>query len=165
MEKQGTVEMCCELENTFNYKMPETITIRKFIPDKDEKIRCDMQNRIFKKDDRIPLSVQDIYFDECQEYYFADGSFFILLEDRLIGYGQLIMNNYVPTIVNFGILDEFRGKGYGKLFINFFLKIASDSGFDRVFIKVDYSNKIAFNLYGSVGFKIYKETYTWKLKI
>ncbi|WP_026883030.1 GNAT family N-acetyltransferase [Clostridium akagii] len=165
IEKHGTVEMYCVLENYIDFSIPKSITIRKFLPDVDEKLRCDLQNKIFKKDDRIPLSVQDIYFDEAQEYYFADGSFFIKLGDSTIGYGQLIMNNYIPTIVNFGILDEFRGHGYGKLFIKFFLKLAEDNGFDKIFLKVDYSNKIAFKLYESVGFKICKETYTWKLKL
>jgi len=165
MKKQGAIEMCSMLENNFDFKIPESISIKKFKSNLDERKRCYLQNKIFKTDDRIPLSVQDIYFDESQEYYFEDGSYFIKLGNQEIGYGQLIMNNYVPTIVNFGILDEFRGHGYGKAFIKFFLRLAADKNLDNVFIKVDYSNKIAFNLYSSVGFKIYKETYTWKLKI
>lgn len=164
MKKQGTIEMHCNLENNFHFEIPESISIKKFIPNMDERKRCDLQNKIFKTDVRIPLSIQDIYFDESQEYYYEDGSYFIKLGNREIGYGQLIMNNYVPTIVNFGILDEYRGRGLGKLFIKFFLKLAANKNLDNVFIKVDYSNKIAFNLYSSVGFKVYKEIYTWKLR-
>jgi GNAT superfamily N-acetyltransferase len=161
---KGTLEMCCGLKETLGWEIRKDVMITKFLSDRDEKIRCQLQNKIFEKDDRIPLSIQDIYFDESQDYYFEDGCYFINLDDKPIGYGQIIINDSVPTVVNFGILEEYREKGYGKYFIKFLQNVAAENGFKDILIKVDWDNKVAFELYKSVGFKIDKEIYKWKLQ-
>jgi ribosomal protein S18 acetylase RimI-like enzyme len=160
----GTLEMCCSLNYNYNFKMKDNIVIENLVPNRDEKKRCIIQNSIFKKDGRTPLSIEDIYFDQCQSYYFREGCFFIKHNNFVIGYGQIIINDGAATIVNFGIVDEFRGRGYGKLFLLFLLLRAKNFNFRSIFIRVDTSNTIALNLYKSVGFKIEKEIYKWKLK-
>lgn len=160
----GTLKMRCPLDYNFNFEMKDDITIENLVLNRDEKKRCDIQNNIFKKDGRTPLALEDIYFDQCQNYYFEKGCFFIKLKDFIIGYGQIIINEGIPVIVNFGILDSFRGKGYGKFFLLFLLSKAKEINFKEIFIGVDSSNTIALNLYKSVGFKIEKEICTWKFK-
>ncbi|WP_406541200.1 hypothetical protein [Clostridium ljungdahlii] len=56
------------------------------------------------------MTLEDIYFDEAQDYYFEKGAIFLKQNDEYIGYGQIVMENDIPVIVNFGILKEFRGK-------------------------------------------------------
>lgn len=161
----GTLEMCCYLDDDYNFEMKDDIAIENLILNRDEKKRCDIQNDIFKKDGRTPLDVEDIYFDQCQNYYFQQGCFFIKLKNFVIGYGQIIINDGIPVIVNFGIIDKFRGKGYGKLFLIFLLSKSKENNFKEIFIRVDASNTIALNLYRAVGFKIKKEICTWKFKV
>lgn len=161
----GTLKMRCSLDFDYNFKMKDDITIENLILNRDEKKRCDIQNDIFKKDGRTPLDVEDIYFDQCQNYYFQQGCFFIKLKNFVIGYGQIIINNGIPVIVNFGIVDKFRGRGYGRLFLIFLLSKAKENNFKEIFIRVDSSNTIALNLYGTVGFKVKKEICTWKFKV
>ncbi|AGK97519.1 GNAT family N-acetyltransferase [Clostridium pasteurianum] len=161
----GTLEMCCSLDNDYNFEIKDDIVIENLILNRDEKKRCDIQNDIFKKDGRTPLDVEDIYFDQCQNYYFQQGCFFIKLKNFIIGYGQIIINDGTPVIVNFGIVDKFRGEGYGKLFLIFLLSKAKKNNFKEIFIRVDSSNTIALNLYRNVGFKVKKEICTWKFKV
>ena len=88
--------------------------------DKDEKARCILQNEIFNNDDRIPINIEDIYYDEAQEYYFDKGAIFIELDNKPIGYGQIIVEDKVAIIVNFGIIEKYRKEGYGKVSIKLF---------------------------------------------
>lgn len=162
----GNIELLCSLtEDAVEPLIIDEITIRKFIINRDEKLRCYIQNKIFEKDDRIPLSVQDIFFDEAQEYYFNEGCYFISEGKKVIGYGQIIVSDAIATIVNFGILKEYRKKGYGRYFLNFLKKVAKDNGFKKIYIKVDWDNEVAFKLYKAEGFKVLKEVDTWKLNI
>ncbi|AJA48019.1 acetyltransferase (GNAT) family [Clostridium pasteurianum DSM 525 = ATCC 6013] len=160
----GTLEMKCNLDREYNFNVKGDIVIENLVLNRDEKKRCAIQNAIFKKDGRTPLTVEDIYFDQCQNYYFDKGCFFIKLKGFVIGYGQIIINDGIPVIVNFGILENFRGKGYGRLFLLFLISKAKQQKFREIFIRVDSSNTIAFNLYRSVGFEIEKEICTWKFK-
>lgn len=130
----------------------------------DEQKRCEIQNEIFKNDARIPLSIEDIYFDEVQTYYFDKGSIFIKKDGNYIGYGQVIIEDDMPVIVNFGILKEYRGKGYSKSLLTYLIKIIKYNGFNKVMIKVKDTNKIALNLYEEIGFKITNEIYNWELE-
>lgn len=161
----GTFEMCCPLDKNFHYILDSSITIDKFIEKKDENKRCALQNMIFKKADRVPLSVEDILFDEEQNYYFKEGCFFMNYRNTSIGYGQIILDEDRPIIVNFGIIEKFRGKGLGKVFLLYLMQYAKDNNFKSIFIKVDSTNLIAYNLYQSVGFRLDKEIYKWEIDV
>lgn len=130
----------------------------------DEQKRCDIQNKVFKSDSRLPLSIQDIYFDEAQNYYFDKGAVFIKKDGEYIGYGQIIIEENTPIIVNFGILREYRGKGYSKSLLSYLLRIIKYNGFHCVKIKVKSTNYIALNLYKKLHFKVIRESYNWELK-
>ncbi|WP_411679486.1 GNAT family N-acetyltransferase [Clostridium thailandense] len=131
---------------------------------KDEAKRCQIQNEIFKDDNRIPLNIEDIYFDQIQSYYFDRGSIFLKKDGEYIGYGQIIIEDRIPTIVNFGILKEYRGNGYSKVLLSHLLKIIKFNGFDIVKIKVKSTNVPAINLYEKLGFYKKNEVYMWELK-
>ena len=157
LEKQ-----CFEYFNTF---IPREITFSIVETNKDEKLRCLLQNEIFKNDDRIPINIEDIYYDQAQEYYFDKGAIFIKCNNKTIGYGQIIVENGLAIIVNFGIIGEYRNFGYGKVLLGHLLNITMDNNFTKVSLRVDADNIVAFNLYSSLGFMIKKEFYTWqKLK-
>lgn len=130
-------------------------------PKNDAQIRCNLQNAIFKEDSRIPLSIEDIYYDEKQDYYLDDLTIFIKLKDRIIGYGQIIYSREMYTLVNFGILKGFRSKGYGEALICELVNLAKQKGIDNIFIRVEYDNFAARKLYDKVGFKEVGKFSTW----
>ena len=150
---------CNEHVNIF---VPEKITFSIVKKDKDEKVRCFIQNEIFKNDDRIPINIEDIYYDEAQEYYFDKGAIFIKLDNVTVGYGQIIVENQIANIVNFGIIEKYRKEGYGKALLRFLLDIAIDNNFSKVSLRVDSNNIVAYKLYISLGFNVKKELYTWQ---
>lgn len=155
----GTVKMELHLQDDFNPKITNEVSFKILEKGKEENIRCNIQNEVFKNDTRIPISIRDIYFDQCQDYYFDDGAIFIMKGNKHIGYGQIILDNSIPIIVNVGILKEYRGRGYGKALINYLLKMTSRYKFDKVLINVDWNNKVALELYKECGFKIITEQY------
>ena len=112
---KGFMEMEKECVQHLNIIVPENITFSTVEKDKDEKTRCLLQNEIFKNDDRIPINIKDIYYDEVQEYYFDKGAILMELNSRPIGYGQIIVEDNLAIIVNFGIIEEYRNEGYGKI--------------------------------------------------
>jgi GNAT superfamily N-acetyltransferase len=128
---------------------------------KDAKIRCSLQNSIFKEDSRVPLSIEDIYYDEKQDYYLEELSLFIKLKERVIGYGQIIYSREMYTLVNFGILQGFRSHGYGEALICELVNLAKRNGIENVFIRVEYDNVAAKKLYRKVGFSEVGNFSTW----
>lgn len=148
----GTNLMSFDLTN-YNYLRDTKYIFKKFLRNKDEKIRLRIQNEVFKSDTRLPLRVEDIFYDEQQEYYFENGAVFLLLDSEYVGYGQLIIEDNQAFIVNIGILNKFRGKGLGKKLVQYLLNIAKENGYTTAYLKVNLNNNIARNLYESIGFK------------
>lgn len=161
-ELEGNFELEINLQKYFDLKYFENVKVEALVKYKEEEVRCRIQNEVFHKDGRIPISVDDIYYDETQNYYVDDGSLFIKLDDETIGYGQLIFKDGIPFVVNFGLLPGYRGKGYGRYFLQYILNYAKSIGYEKVYIKVDINNFVAINLYKSVGFVEIKEYCIWK---
>jgi GNAT superfamily N-acetyltransferase len=159
---KGFMELEKQCTQYINNIVPKNITFSIVERDKDEKVRCLLQNEIFKNDDRIPINIEDIYYDEDQEYYFDKGAILIELDNIPIGYGQIIVEDKVAIIVNFGIIEKYRKEGYGKVFLNYLLNTAMDNDFSKVSLRVDSDNVVAFKLYLSLGFNIKREFYTWQ---
>ncbi|MCW6066421.1 GNAT family N-acetyltransferase, partial [Clostridium sporogenes] len=159
---RGVLELYLDLEKFNDYiQTPEHINFENPIINKHEKIRCYIQNEVFKSNNRVPLTKEDIYFDESQDYYVKDASFFIKKNDKYIGYGQVILENNIPFIVNFGILPNFRKEGYGKVLLDHILNKLKIKGFKKVMIRVSSENEVALNLYRSLGFLLYKEKHVF----
>jgi Acetyltransferases len=164
IRKEGTLILHLNIQEKMPLLIMENLEFEILKRGRDEQKRCELQNQIFKNEDRIPLSIEDIYLDEVQTYYFDKGSVFIKKDGDYIGYGQVIIEDNQPVIVNFGILKEYRGKGYSKAFLAYLIKIIKFNGFSDVMIKVKTTNRIALNLYEATGFKIINEIYNWELK-
>lgn len=163
-KKEGTLILYSDSYHNIPLTLKDGLEFENFRIGIDEKKRCDLQNEIFKNNTRIPLELDDIYFDEMQSYYFKFGAVFLKKDGKYIGYGQIIVENSMPFIVNFGILKEYRGKGYGKSLITYLFKICNYNNFKEVQIKVKSSNTIALNLYKSLDFKVISQRYNWELK-
>lgn len=161
---QGTIELKYDLHsNIINFTTPDNITFEKFIRGQHELLRCKIQNNAFHSNGRIPLTVEDIYYDETQDYYIANCAIFIKENNKHIGYGQVILEDSGPVIVNLGILSEYRGKKYGRYLLLYLLKIIRECGYENAIIRVNSTNLIALNLYKDVGFKEISYKYLWEL--
>ncbi|MGG7077561.1 GNAT family N-acetyltransferase [Clostridium sardiniense] len=137
------------------------ISFRTFMPNTDEQLRCKIQNEIFNDTGREPLHIKDIKYEESQKYYKKDLCIFILLDNKEIGYGQIVYNKNMYMVVNFGILKKYRGLGYGQYLLEYLINLAYDIELSELYIRVDYSNYKALNLYSKIGFKFIGYYNTW----
>lgn len=149
------------LDSPFKLSISKDLNFEILKEGSQESLRCFIQNSIFENKDRIPLIVEDIIFDEDQDYYLKSCSVFLKYQNEYIGYGQLILDNDEITIVNFGLIPSFRGKGYSKILLKRLLNIALENGYERVCIKVLEDNLKALGLYKSIGFTFKEEISTW----
>lgn len=163
-KKEGTLILYSNISEEIPIYLDGSLEFENLKMGEDEEKRCQIQNEIFKDDNRIPLNIEDIYFDQIQSYYFDQGAIFLKKDGEYIGYGQIIIENRIPTIVNFGILGEYRGNGYSKTLLSYLLKIIKLNGFDTVKIKVKSTNIPAINLYEKLGFCKKNEVCMWELK-
>lgn len=159
---EGNVEMEYLFSQCLIEEKDTSIEYVNFKKGRDESLRCFIQNETFKSNNRIPLTVADIYFDELQKYYIKDAAVFIKINNKFIGYGQVIIEKDVPLIVNVGILQAYRGKGYGKMLLLHLLCIVQGMSYKKVKIRVDYNNIIAMNLYSNLGFNVVSEKIIWE---
>lgn len=137
----------------YNYNIKEVkISIEKVILNRDEELRCKLQNSIFSASTRVPLEVEDIENDIEQDYYIKDLSLFIKVNNIAIGYGQIIYNRDMYTVVNFGILKEFRHYGFGKILLNNLIQSAKNKNIYDLYIRVEETNYNALKLYNWIGF-------------
>lgn len=141
--------VCCKLSET----ALSNISFKIYNPKEDRKIRCYIQNSVFRNESRVPLTTSDIEFDEKQEYYINDYCIFIQLNNKPIGYGQIVYNRGVYFIVNIGILQQYRNKGYGKILLSKLINMAYVNGINKLYIRVENNNTNAKLLYHNIGFK------------
>ena len=142
--------------------MIPNIYFKKFKIGKDEKLRCDIQNDIFHDKMRAEIDVTDIENDIKQEYYIEDLSIFLMMNNSAIGYGQVIYSRGRYTVVNFGIVSAFRGKGFGELLLKQIINECIDRNILDLYIRVDENNTKAINLYNKCGFKYEYSINNWK---
>jgi len=174
LEKLGFQKYSGEIELSLSEKAFEEALVKVNIPmgdlnfktfriGKDEGLRCYTQNKIFEEANRTPLSLADILYDVTRNYYVKGGSFFLYKGYDCIGYGQIIINDGSPYIVNLGIIEEYRGNGYSKVLLVHLLEKIKEMGYDQVRLTVKSGNEAALNLYWGFGFKNDYETYKWRL--
>lgn len=140
----------------------ENLEVRKFLIGKDEELRCILQNDIFYDEDRKPLMIEDIYSDMIQDYYLKNNCYFLIKDNEYIGYGQIILNRGFYTLVNFGILEEYRGIGFGTRFIRYIIDLCIKDNIYDLYIRVDEKNIKAINLYKKIGFNVIDEVLIWQ---
>ena len=149
--------------SSFNKNLNENRAVFKhFKEGQDEELRCTIQNSVFSDKNRIPLSVGDIRAEEDEEYYIKDFGVFICKDNgQVIGYGQIIFNKGLYTIVNLGILNEYRKQGYGEMLVKYLIQLCYENFIKNVYIRVEKSNSRALSLYNKIGFKEYESFVTW----
>ncbi|MCS6105305.1 GNAT family N-acetyltransferase [Clostridium botulinum] len=148
---------------SFNFN--KDVNFKVFTKKEDENLRCFIQNSVFKDNDRIPLVPYDIKLEEEEDYYINDLCVFIMIGNIAIGYGQVISNKDIYTIVNVGILEEYRKNGYGKMLIQYLIYICYKKHISQITINVDVNNYKALNLYKKIGFNEYGKISTWSNKL
>ena len=137
------------------------LEFRHFVKNYDENLRCALQNNIFYSENRVPLEPDDIFEEEKQDYYINDFSVFLCNKDNYIGYGQIILSNGLYTIVNFGIIEEYRCQGYGQALLNYLIKLCQINSINDIYIRVENNNHKAVSLYNKIGFRECASYYTW----
>ena len=120
--------VCCKLSET----ALSNISFKIYNPKEDRKIRCYIQNSVFRNESRVPLTTSDI---------------------KPIGYGQIVYNRGGYFIVNIGILQQYRNKGYGKILLSKLINMAYVNGINKLYIRVENNNTNAKLLYHNIGFK------------
>lgn len=163
-KKSGTLELKLLINDFLPLKYIDVVNFEVLKKDCQEAIRCKIQNEVFENDDRIPLNIEDMYFDQAQSYYLEEGAIFIKNNLSYVGYGQIIIEKDYVTVVNFGIINSFRRKGYGKLLLTKLLNIVKSLGYNKVSIKVASENTAALKLYKDLGFSIIGEICNFELK-
>lgn len=147
----------------FDKKNDESFAFIPFIKGRDENIRCKVQNEIFYEENRIPIKTKDIIYECSRKAFLKDLAFFGVKDNKIIGYGQILLLNDKYTIANFGIIEEFRGKGYGEALLIHILNQAKIKGLEEVYIKVKSNNTNAINLYKKTGFRETSEISIYEL--
>ncbi|WP_315081278.1 GNAT family N-acetyltransferase [uncultured Clostridium sp.] len=147
----------------FDFK--KNINFKIFTQREDESLRCFIQNSVFRDNDRIPLVPYDIKLEEEEDYYINDLCVFIMIGNVAIGYGQVISKKDLYTIVNVGILDDYRKKGYGEILIKYLIYLCYKRHVSHVTINVDVNNYKALNLYKKIGFEEYGKITTWSNRL
>ena len=117
---------------------------------KSEKIR--IFNSIFAKNGGTRLYFgslkRDIDSNKCYGY-------FLHLCGELIGSADLGIYGEFVYLINFGLLEEFRGCGLSKLFLYKLINDAIEKfgdNYDGLYLTIDPSNLVAKSLYKSIGF-------------
>lgn len=167
-KKYAIIEMGLYVENyKINFdKLRDNLKVEVLKEGTHEEIRCNLQNRIFKSNDRVDLKIADIYEDEKQEYYIKNGAIFLKYKDEYIGYSQIIKEDGFITIVNLGIIPSYRSMGMGRLILNEIIKLIKIMYPYESMIKIKvYKNNIAaFNLYKKIGFTEKRTISLWEIK-
>lgn len=154
--------MKIKTNNFSNIINEDKVIFRHFKEGQDEALRCKIQNYVFNNKNRIPLSVEDVYREEVEDYYLNDfGVFICNSKGQAIGYGQIILNNGFFTIVNLGILQEYRNHGYGEMLVKYLINLCYHKSINEVYIRVDKDNYTALALYRRVGFKEHQSYISW----
>ena len=151
-ENDCTCELTKQLTGYEDVIYPKSVEFVTFKAGKHERIRCSLQNDIFMNAERQPLTISDIFLDEIQYYYVNDWCIFMKYDSQYIGYGQVIKSNSTPLIVNFGIIERYRGLGLGEFFLSYLLNLIHKYDYSQVNIRVSLRNTPAYSLYKKKGF-------------
>jgi ribosomal protein S18 acetylase RimI-like enzyme len=138
------------------------VRFRHFKEGEDEQLRCTIQNSVFAAEDRVPLVPEDISFEEYEDYYIKNFGVFIYNNNgQAIGYGQIILNRGLYTMVNIGVINNYRRQGYGELLVKYLVEFCYNNSIKNIYIRVERKNTKALSLYNKVGFRECKSIFTW----
>lgn len=89
--------------------------------------------------------------------------FYVYEEAELVGVLNISPNDY-DSIANFGVSSKHRGKGYGGQLMLYGMKLLKEQGNENSGLRVHVNNKVARQLYESLGFtqESIKRTLIWR---
>jgi len=126
--------------------------IRKMVSDDISQIVSD-ETRIFGNSlgkDHLEAGLSN----ELESYFCYE------VDSKLVGYIGLWHDIENAQILNFYILEQYRGKGYAKELLEYSLKYLDDMGIKVITLEVRYSNYAAQDLYEKYEFNSeYKRKY------
>lgn len=154
--------MKIQSNNFYKRNTEDNVIFKHFKEGQDEELRCKIQNSVFNDKNRIPLSIDDIFREEEEDYYIKNfGVFICNYRGQAMGYGQVIYNNGFYTIVNLGILERYRNHGYGEMLVEYLINLCYNKSIHEVYIRVDKNNNAALSLYRKVGFVEHQAYISW----
>jgi GNAT superfamily N-acetyltransferase len=128
--------------------------IRKLQVGKDEGLRVILQNDIFgNTTGRRDLTIDEVLMEEKKQGFLANMCFILEIGDTPSGYGQIVILENGYSLVNFGIISQYRGCGFGHYFLNCILKECWNAGIKNLYLSVDNENKEALALYVKAHFE------------
>lgn len=159
-EEKKVFKMSCSLNEVTPKEPP---LLRPFRVE-DIKERVDVQNDIFRSKYRIPINSTDILIEMSKSSFRSDLCFFFMKEGETVGYGQIVEQQGVATLVNFGLREKYRGAGLARRYLEALLWQAREKGFHRVELEVNDWNHRALELYRAHGFHedLVLATYVYK---
>lgn len=132
---------------------PHNLSVVPIRKNRDEKIRVYLQNKIFENGiNRRDLTLSEVLSEEKSSKFIENCCFILNIDGTPSGYGQIIVENSIYYLVNFGIIPECRNLGYGYHFLSMILEQCLYKGINDLYLFVDYTNVSAFNLYIKAGF-------------
>ncbi len=86
---------------------------------------------------------------------FADGIVCVnkIVDGRIVGCGFGVIEHDYIGIFDIIVDKSYRGKGFGRNIMNGILNIAQEKGIGTAYLQVVVGNKVAENLYESLGFQ------------
>lgn len=136
-----------------NVEIPDNVIIRRMRIGGEEPLRVELQNKIFSHiKNRKNLTINQVLEEENNPDFIENMCFILEINGIPAGYGQIHFNNQEYTLVNFGVIPEYRGMNYGIYFISSLLKSCIEAGIKNLYLTVDNSNLSAIELYKRVGF-------------
>lgn len=119
----------------------------------EEHIRADLQNSIFGDiKNRIPLTVDEVIEEEKLKSYIGSMCYILKVNKTPAGYGQVMVNGNIYSLINFGIIPSYRRYGYGDIFLKYILYKCSLARIESLHLTVDNNNHPAITLYKKNGF-------------
>jgi ribosomal-protein-alanine N-acetyltransferase len=88
---------------------------------------------------------------DCLELATVEGEA-VLLMGKIAGYIIIQSVFEEAHILNLGVLPDLRGRGLGRALLERFLKMAGQRKISMIYLEVRSGNRIAQNLYFSMGF-------------
>ncbi|MDR2655448.1 MAG: GNAT family N-acetyltransferase [Oscillospiraceae bacterium] len=74
--------------------------------------------------------------------------------DKIVGKMRIESHEGVFAIYGFSISPEYRGKGFGRDFLSAVLEGITSQSYNKIYLEVEESNMVAFNLYKNSGFQV-----------
>lgn len=110
---------------------------------------CEVANNIYESTiDNLEEKFAGLITEDKRKFYTLS------YDGNQVGIGGISLENDKNFLYGFGILKEYRGKGLSKILLENIIATTQKSNNYGIYLEVDSTNEIAFNLYKKLGFKV-----------